>query len=94
MFEEEGTIYQKYKGSNFNQQLVEELEKLKKEYEMFFNTVDWENNNEALPTLYDLIESVNKIGMVKEQMNAIQEYQQQLLTSNEQDFSYPTTTCF
>ena len=91
MFEEESTIYQRHKGSSFNQQLVEELEKLKNEYQIFFNTVDWKNNNEALPTLYDLIESINKIGMVKEQMNAIQEYQQQILTSNEQDFCITST---
>jgi 3-dehydroquinate dehydratase len=92
MVEEEKTIVQRDNQSNFNQQLVGELEKVKKEYQIFFNATHWENDNEALSDLYDLMRSVNEISMIKEQMNAVKEYQQRRLASSEQNFCTTKTS--
>jgi hypothetical protein len=91
MIKDEKKICEAKNPSNFNRQLVNELEKLEKEYKKFFDMEHSHGNNKELSNIYELIEAVNEIPMVNEQMNTIKKYQQFLLTSSEQHFREETT---
>jgi len=92
MINDEKKICAAKNPSNFNQQLVNELEKLEKEYKQIFDMEHSDGNNKELSIIYELIRAVNEIPMVNEQMNTIKKYQQFLLTASEQNFCTDNTS--
>ena len=87
MIQEERTICGKRQHqNNFNQVLIAELEKVKTEYEYFFQKAYSDNTNGELCSIYELIKSLDDIRMIKEQTDAVKKYQQLLLSSDEKHF--------
>ncbi|CAF4272672.1 unnamed protein product [Rotaria sp. Silwood2] len=86
MIKEEQYICQNYDQNNFNSQLVDKLIILKREYEQQFNQAYSNDENQMLSNVYELIISVNQIPMVKEQLDAIKNYQEFFLTLHEQKY--------
>jgi ribosomal protein S20 len=85
MLNEEKSIYQKQNESIFNKQLATQLRTLIKDYKQLFDQIHCDSGKKILPDIYKLIRAVNEVPMIKEQIDAIREYQQFLLTSNEHD---------
>ncbi len=83
MINEENFICQIQNPNDLNQDLVIQLEKLKKDYEKKANAIELDRQNLILSSIYDLIKSTNQIHMVKVQVNAIRKYHQHLLESNQ-----------
>ncbi len=83
MINEENFICQIQNPNGFNQDLLIQLEKLKKNYQKKANATELDRQNLILSSIYDLIQSTNEIPMVKVQVNAIRKYHQHLLESNQ-----------
>jgi hypothetical protein len=83
MINEENFICQIQNPNDFNQDLVIQLEKLKKNYQKKANATELDKQTPILSSIYDLIKSTNEIPMVKVQVNAIRKYHQHLLESNQ-----------
>jgi hypothetical protein len=84
MINEEQFICNTQKTSNeANALLIDGLKQFKTKYQEYLNTIKSDKNNLTLSNIYDLIESVNRIPMVKIQLNAIREYQQRLVDNNQ-----------
>lgn len=79
---EEEFICQKYNESIFNKQLTSQLRILINDYKQLFHQIHFDS---ILSNIYESIRLINEIPMIKEQINAIREYQQYLLTSNERN---------
>ena len=88
MIQEEEIIYQKYPQSTENRQLMEELEKLRNEYQLLLQET---NSNGDISTVYEQLESLNEIQMVKVQIDAIKMYREHFVRSNERDPDIQTT---
>ncbi|UJR32246.1 hypothetical protein I4U23_019712 [Adineta vaga] len=82
MIQEENIIYHRKNQTCLNQQLAEELDKLKTQYEQFYNTKSNETNK-SLSDIYSVLELVQNNSMIKEQWNAIKQYQQRSIIDTE-----------
>jgi hypothetical protein len=87
MIQEEQFICQRHNQKTFNQQLAHELKVFKNEYERLLNETYSGKETEMLSNIYELIMLVNKIPMVKKQIDAIKTYQELFLTSNERNIN-------
>jgi hypothetical protein len=83
MIEEEQFICHTQTSNNANGLLIDGLKQFKTKYQEHLNTIKLDKNNPILSNIYDLIESMNRIHMVKIQLNAIREYQQHLVDNNQ-----------
>jgi ribosomal protein S20 len=90
MLNEEKSIYQKQNESIFNKQLATQLRTLIKDYKQLFDQIHCDSGKKILPDIYESIRAVNEVPMMKEQIDAIREYQQFLLTSNEHNIETQT----
>jgi len=68
--------------------LMEELEKLRNEYQLLLQET---NSNGDISTVYEQLESLNEIQMVKVQIDAIKMYREHFVRSNERDPDIQTT---
>jgi len=74
---------QEQKSNDLNQELIIELERIRKYYERKANVSESDRQNLTLPNIYDLIKSMNEIPTVNVQLDAIRKYHQHLLESNQ-----------
>ncbi|CAF3417032.1 unnamed protein product [Rotaria sp. Silwood2] len=85
---EENFIYEQETSRDLNQQLIERLKQIKHQYQHFLDEIQSDENSSKI---YQLIQKMIEIPMVKLQLDAIQIYHQILLKTNEKDVSINKT---
>ncbi len=83
MISEEQFICERQPSSDANKTLINGLKQFKTKYEEHLNTVKSDREKLTLSNTYDLIKSINKIPMVKIQLDAISQYHQRLVENNQ-----------
>ena len=92
MSEEENNICEKHRDASHNQKLVQLLDVFLGKYKELLEQTHLNKDDQLLPTIYELIQIVNEIPVIKVQIHAIREYQKRLLTSVECDLDVQTNS--
>ena len=85
MIDEEEFLCQTEASHELNRRLINQLKKLKSHYEEELNIVSLNKATRSLPQIYELMQCVNEVPMVKVQFDAIKKYRQTLVKSNQYD---------
>lgn len=85
MWNEETDLGEQHQERRYNRKLKTALQACLQIYEAAFEQICLDTNEQLLPKMYALIQSVSEIPVIYEQLRAIQKYQQFILTSHGRD---------
>ncbi|CAF4704819.1 unnamed protein product, partial [Rotaria sp. Silwood2] len=88
---EENFICKKVTSGDLNQKLVGRLYQIKHQYQHYLNAIQSNETFKNLSKIYQLIQQIADVPMVKVQLDVIQIYHQTLLKANEKDVSINKT---
>ncbi|CAF3996229.1 unnamed protein product [Rotaria sp. Silwood1] len=88
---EKNFICKKVTPGDLNQQLVGRLNQIKHQYQHYLNAIQSNETFKNLSKIYQLIQQIADVPMVKVQLDVIQIYHQTLLKANEKDVSINKT---
>ena len=83
MIREERSICNTQTPNHTNNQLIDVLNRFKTNYQNQLETIKANRENLPLTSVYDLFDSLERISMVKTQMDAIRVYQEHFVDSNQ-----------
>lgn len=92
MIREEESISQKQESSDCNKKLAANLRLFEEEYEQLINAACGQTTDDSLSEISESLRSIiDRVPMVKIQIDAIKNYQQHFILSNDRHAQMPTT---